>query len=266
MEDNIILPQPRRILSIQKHTKTEYTFRVACDTPPEYGQFFMLSIPKVGEAPISASGKGDGWVEFTIRNTGAVTRAIFDLIPGNTIFLRGPYGNHFPVEEEFEGKHLLVVCGGTAMAPVMIMLNHFYEHPELAKSVHLICGFKDHNAILFRDEIEKFRDRIDVIATLDNEEYENFEKGMVTAHIGKIPIAEWGDDYNIVIVGPPVMFKFASMECMKNGAKEERIWVSYERKMSCGVGKCGHCKINGTYVCLEGPVFNYAETKGDLLD
>ncbi len=266
MADNILIPEPHRIISIQKHTKTEYTFRVSSDATPSYGQFFMLSIPKVGEAPISCSGRGDGWVEFTIRNTGMVTNAIFDLTIGGTIFLRGPYGNHFPVEEEFEGKHLLVICGGTAMAPVLIMLNHFYENPQLAKSVHLICGFKDHNAILFKDEIEKFRDRINVIATLDTESIEGYEEGMVTAHISKIPISTWQDDYNIVIVGPPIMFKFASAECIKNGAQEDKIWVSYERKMSCGCGKCGHCKIGDTYVCIDGPVFNYAQVKDKLID
>ena len=87
---------------------------------------------------------------------------------------------------------------------------------------------------------------------------------MVTAHIGKVPFADF-EDYNVVIVGPPVMMHFAALECLKSGAQEEKIWVSFERKMSCAVGKCGHCKINETYVCLEGPVFNYTTAK-DLFD
>ncbi|MBR1659127.1 MAG: anaerobic sulfite reductase subunit AsrB, partial [Oscillospiraceae bacterium] len=147
----------------------------------------------------------------------------------------------------------------------LTLANHFYEHPEIRKSVHLIAGFKDHNAVLFRDEIEKFKNSFHMVPTLDTEEWPGFEKGMVTVHIPKIPIRDF-DDYNIVIVGPPVMMHFAALECLKNGATEEKIWVSFERKMSCGVGKCGHCKIAGAYVCLDGPVFNYRDAKGRLID
>lgn len=264
MENNVLVPKPHRILSMLKHTATECTFRVACDNEPDFGQFFMLSLPKVGEAPISASGKGPGYVEFTIRNVGLLTQAIFDLVPGNTIFLRGPYGNSFPVKR-FENKDLLIIAGGTGMAPVMTMINHFYDHPEVCKSVNLISGFKNEDAVLFRDEIEKFRERFNVITTLDNEVVEGFETGMVTAHINKIPFADF-DDYNVVIVGPPVMMHFAAKECVACGADESKIWVSFERKMCCGVGKCGHCKINDTYVCLEGPVFNYSDAKDKLMD
>ena len=263
MENNVLVPKPHRILSMLKHTTTECTFRVACDTEPGFGQFFMLSLPKVGEAPISASGRGPGYVEFTIRNVGLLTQAIFDLVPGNSIFLRGPYGNQFPVKQ-FENKDLLIITGGTGMAPVMTMINHFYDHPEVCKSLHLISGFKSHDAVLFRDEAKKFGQRFHVITTLDSEEHEGFETGMVTAHIGKVPIADF-EDYNIVIVGPPIMMHFAALECLKNGATEDKIWVSFERKMCCGVGKCGHCRINDTYVCLEGPVFNYAQAK-DMFD
>ena len=264
MTENILQPRPFRILSIHKHTALEWTFRLQSDTTPDFGQFYMLSLPKVGEAPISASGRGPGWVEFTIRNTGVVTRAFFELVPGNLIFLRGPYGNSFP-GRDFEGKDLLIVCGGTGMSPILTLANHFYDHPEKCKSVYLIAGFKDHNAVLFRDEIEKFKTRFHMIPTLDTEDWPGFEKGMVTAHIPKVPIRDW-EDYNIVIVGPPIMMRFAALECLKNGADEKKIWVSFERKMSCGVGKCGHCKVGGTYICLDGPVFNYADSKDRLID
>lgn len=264
MTQNILQPTPQRIISVKKHTAMEYTFRLETDTQPRYGQFYMLSLPKIGEVPISVSGQGDGWVEFTIRNAGVVTNAIFNLIPGNFIFLRGPYGNSFPVED-FEGKDLLVICGGTGMSPVLTLLNRCCDHPEKFKSVHLITGFKDHNAVLFRDELERYRQCLRVIATLDNEERPGFEKGFVTAHISKIPIRAF-EDYNIVIVGAPGMMRFAALECLKNGAAAEKMWVSFARKMSCGMGKCSHCKICGAYVCLEGPVFNYQNVQGKLID
>lgn len=260
---NIMLPQPHRIMKILKETKAEYTFRVECHKETKHGQFFQLSIPKVGEAPISVSGKGDGYVEFTIRRIGRLTDEIFGLAEGDMLFMRGPYGNSFPVEQ-FENKDLLVICGGTGMAPVKTTLNHFYDHPEICKSVNLIAGFKDIDSVLFTDELEKFRQRFRTIYTLDNSEAPGFRKGFVTAYVKEMPIREW-KDYNIVIVGPPAMMAFTAKECLANGAEEENIWVSYERKMSCAVGKCGHCKINETYVCLEGPVFNYTKAK-ELFD
>ena len=261
--ENIMLPSPHKIISIVKETQAEYTFRVEYGGETRHGQFFQLSIPKVGEAPISVSGKGDGFVEFTIRKIGRLTQGIFGLRPGDTLFMRGPYGNPFPIDR-FKGKDLLVICGGTGMAPVKTLLNHFYDHPDEAKSVHLIAGFKDINCVLFTDELEKFKGKFNVIPTLDNSSAPGFETGMVTAHIGKIPFDQF-KDYNVAIVGPPVMMRFAALECMKNGVPEDKIWVSFERRMSCAVGKCGHCKINETYVCLEGPVFNYSRAK-DLLD
>lgn len=261
--DNIMLPKPHKILSVVKQTQAEYTFRVACDAKIKHGQFFMLSIPKVGEAPISVSGKGDGFVEFTIRKVGKLTDGVFGLKPGDTLFMRGPYGNAFPVET-FENKDLLVISGGTGLAPVKTLINHFYDHPEVCKSVNIISGFKDINGVLFTEEIKKFKDKFNMICTLDNSEAPGYETGMVTAHINKIPCSTF-EDYNVVIVGPPVMMHFAAKECIANGVEESKIWVSFERKMSCAVGKCGHCKINETYVCLEGPVFNYSKAK-DMFD
>ena len=261
--ENIMLPSPHKILHIVKETQAEYTFRVEYNGETQHGQFFQLSIPKVGEAPISVSGKGDGFLEFTIRKVGKLTQGVFGLQPGDMLFMRGPYGNPFPIDQ-FKGKDLLVICGGTGMAPVKTLLNYFYDHPDEAKSVHLIAGFKDINCVLFTEELEKFKGKFHVIPTLDNSSAPGFETGMVTAHVDKIPFDQF-EDYNVVIVGPPVMMRFAALECMKHGVPEEKIWVSFERRMSCAVGKCGHCKINETYVCLEGPVFNYSRAK-DLWD
>ena len=157
-----------------------------------------------------------------------------------------------------------MICGGTGMAPVRTTLNHFYAHPEVCRSVHLITGFKDPDSVLFTEELEKFSACFHTIYCLDNTEAPGFHKGFVTNYIKEVPFGSF-EDYNVVIVGPPAMMRFSALECMKQGAAAEKIWVSFERKMSCAVGKCGHCKINETYVCLEGPVFNYTRAR-DLLD
>ena len=259
-----LLPEPHRILSILKHTDMEHTFRVSCAQEPMPGQFFMLSLPRVGEAPISASGKGPGYVEFTIRNVGYLTNVLFDLVPGNTIFLRGPYGNGFPVRQ-FENKDLVIICGGTGMAPVLTLMQHFYDHPEVCKTVHIIAGFHDEKVILFRRELERFKKRFHMIVTLYRDEKEGFETGKLSNHVDKIPW-ETFTDYNVVVVAGGFMMQSSVDACLAQGVPIDKIWVSYERKMSCGLGKCGHCRINETYVCLDGPVFNYAYAKDKLMD
>lgn len=261
--NNITLPTPHRILQVIHETQAEYTFRVVCQANIMHGQFFVLSIPKVGEAPISVSAFGDGWVEFTIRKVGKLTNGIFGLQAGDTLFMRGPYGNAFPVEE-FKDKNLVVATGGTGLAPVRSMLQYFAGHPDEVKSLTLIAGFKNRECVLFEEDLERFKTTFQTIYTLDDTPSEGFRTGFVTGFIKEIPFKTF-DDYNVVIVGPPAMINFTARECIRQGADESNLWVSFERKMSCSVGKCGHCKINETYVCLEGPVFNYVKAKA-LLD
>lgn len=256
---NHLSPSPHKILEIIKETKSEHTFRVQCDADIQHGQYFMISVPKVGEAPISVSARGKGWVEFTIRKVGRLTNGLFGLSCGDTLFMRGPYGNAFPVDD-FKDKHLVVITGGTGIASVRSMLQHFHLCREEIKTVWMIAGFKDLDSVLFADDLAQFRTEFNTIYTLDNTEASGFEKGFVTSHIKRIPFAEFGE-YNVVIVGPPNMIRFSALECIAEGADEARIWVSLERKMSCAIGKCGHCKINENYVCLEGPVFNYSKAK-----
>ena len=256
---NPLMPSPHKILEIIKETKSEHTFRVQCDADIQHGQYFMLSVPKVGEAPISVSAIGKGSVEFTIRKVGRLTNGLFGLSAGDTLFMRGPYGNAFPIGD-FKDKNLIVITGGTGIASVRSMLQHFHHHREDVKTVWLIAGFKDLDSVLFAEDLARFEALFNTTYTLDNTDAPGYKKGFVTAHINKIPFGEM-DDYNVAIVGPPDMIRFTALECIAEGADEARIWVSLERKMSCALGKCGHCKINEHYVCLEGPVFNYAKAK-----
>ena len=263
--NNIMEPSPHRILKITHETQAEFTFRVDFHYPSRHGQFCMLSIPKVGEAPISISGRGEDWAEFTIRKVGRLTDGVFELREGNNIYMRGPFGHPWPVEEEFEGpeQNLLIISGGTGIAPVRTTIIYFYEHPEKIRKLYLIAGFKDVSGALFNEEREKWAaaEHFHTIYTLDNSTAPGFETGMVTAHINKIPFEEFGGNYHVAIVGPPPMMHFSALECMKQGVPAEKIWVPYERKMQCAVGKCGHCKVNETYVCLEGPVFRYTTAR-----
>ena len=257
---NELMPKPYEIISITRETNTEYTFKMKTDIQVEHGQFLQLSIPKIGEAPISVSDFGQGWMDFTIRSVGKVTNEIFELEAGDQLFLRGAYGKGWPLDQ-YKGKHIVVIAGGTGVAPVKSMLNKFVNEPDFAKSVHLIAGFKDENGVLFKNTLKVWEEKFNTIYTLDKAEKEGFRTGLVTEFIKEIPFKDFDDNYEVVIVGPPVMMHFAGLECVKQGIPEEKIWVSFERKMSCAIGKCGHCRVDETYVCLEGPVFNYTKAK-----
>lgn len=262
MIDNPVRPQAAKILDIFKQTATEWTFRVACDVPVRHGQFMQLSIPKVGEAPISVSGFGNGYVEFTIRSVGKVTDELFRMQKGDTMFLRGCYGNGWPVEE-LKGKNLVIIAGGTGVSPVKSLINQMCDEPGFAKEVYLILGFKNSNSILFKEDLARWKaaEHFHPLYTLDNEDYPGWHKGLVTTLVDEVPLKSFGDNYACIVVGPPVMMKFAGAELRMHGVPEEKIWMSFERKMSCAIGKCGHCRIDETYVCLDGPVFNYTVGK-----
>jgi len=264
MINNPVKPKPCKILDIVRESDLECTFRVETDIVPEHGQFIQLSIPKVGEAPISASGFGKGYLDFTVRSVGKVTNEMFALKPGDTLFLRGAYGHGWPLDE-IRGKHLVAITGGTGCAPVRSLLGKCQEEPDFVKSVFLISGFKCESGILYKKDFENYKKNFNTICTLDKEKIDGWEVGLVSEHVQKIPLKNYNDNYIILIVGPPVMMKFTALECVKNGAKEENIWVSFERKMSCAIGKCGHCRIDEVYVCADGPVFNYKRAK-ELID
>lgn len=256
---NNIIPEPHSIISIIRETQAEYTFRVAYQGDISHGQFFQLSIPKIGEAPISVSGLGDGFIDFTIRKIGRLTNGIFGLESGDELFMRGPYGNGFPMES-YKDKNLVVITGGTGLAPVKTLLQYVIHNKNEFKEIYLLSGFKDEQSVLFREELKLFDRCFHTTYALDETIASGFETGYITSFISRVPFEQFGD-YSVIIVGPPAMMNSAGKECERLGVPDEKIWMSFERKMSCAVGKCGHCKINETYVCLDGPVFPYTKAK-----
>lgn len=257
---NNYMPFDSEILKITKHTEKEYTFRLSFKGDVKPGQFFEVSIPKYGEAPISVSGIGEGYVELTIRKVGKVTNEMFNYKKGQKLFLRGPYGNGFDLNN-YKDKEVIIVAGGTGLAAVKGVVDYFSENPESAKKCTLITGFKTPEDILFKQEMKVWQENLELILTVDKqlEGYQG-KVGLVTEYVKNLKINDF-DNVEVIVVGPPIMMKFTLKELLKLGIKEENLWISFERKMCCGLGKCGHCKIDSTYVCLDGPVFNYTEGK-----
>lgn len=264
MENNVYLPFKSKILKIVHHTDIDYTFRMEFKGDVKPGQFFEVSIPKYGEAPISVSEIGENYVDLTIRKVGKVTDVAHTFFPRQHLFMRGPYGNGFDVNM-FKGKELIVAAGGTGLAPVKGVVDYFADHKNEIKDITLVCGFKSPDDILFKNDFKLWKDKINTILTVDNgNENYNGNVGLITEYIKNIEI-ENIEEANVIVVGPPMMLKFSLQEFLRKGIKEENIWVSYERKMCCGIGKCGHCKIDDTYICLDGPVFNYIKAM-ELVD
>lgn len=261
---NEYIPFPSQVKEIIRHTDIEYTFRMEFTGEVKPGQFFEVSIPKYGEAPISVSGIGKDTIDLTIRKVGKVTGRIFENYEGNYLSIRGPYGNGFDIEQ-YKGKEVFVIAGGTGLSPVKGIVDYFSDHPGETDGMTLIAGFKSPEDILFRQDFEKWEKTMKVIKTVDAapEGYHGLT-GMVTEYIPNLPVKA-PDNAVFIIVGPPAMMKFTLIEVLKRNVPEQNIWISYERKMCCGLGKCGHCKMDSTYICLDGPVFNYTQGK-NLID
>lgn len=258
--ENVYIPFRSKILSITPHTDIDYTFRMEYKGDVKPGQFFEVSIPKYGEAPISVCEIGEDYVDLTIRRVGKVTDVIHTFFPGQYLFMRGPYGNGFDINI-YKGKEVIVAAGGTGLAPVKGIVDYFAANPKDCTRFNVLMGFKSPEDILFKKNIEEWSKTIGVTLTVDKaEEGYTGKTGLITGFIKDIQVDNI-EEAQVVIVGPPIMMKFTVQEFINRGVKEENIWVSYERKMCCGVGKCGHCKMDDTYICLDGPVFNFVEAK-----
>lgn len=258
--DNIYMPEGCEIVKINNESDIEWLYEVKFDKHCLPGQFVEVSLPKIGEAPISITRIGEGTIELLIRKVGKVTDEIFNLRVGNQMFLRGPYGNSFDFDL-LDSKDLIVISGGSGLAPVRPIIERF----RTKKNFSLLAGFKNEEGILFKDEINQWKnenENINITLDCDNDVC---LIGFVTDHIDLVINKVDKGSCNVVVVGPPMMMKYTTQGLIERGIKPENIIVSFERNMSCAVGKCGHCKIDETYVCLEGPVFSYIKAV-QLLD
>lgn len=254
MLQNEYVPFLSEIQEVIRHTDIEYTFRMSYGGAVRQGQFFEVSLPKYGEAPISVSGIGEGTVDLTIRRVGRVTDEVFERYLGDRLFLRGPYGNGFDVDD-YKGRELVVIAGGTGLSPVKGIVDYFAVHPNEVRGMTLIAGFKSPKDMLFREDFARWEKAMQVIRTVDSAEQSgDYRVGLVTAFIPELRVADKANAA-AVVVGPPIMMKFSVKGLLDFGFAEQNIWVSQKRKMCCGIGKCGRCKIGDAYVCVDGLFF-----------
>jgi sulfhydrogenase subunit gamma (sulfur reductase) len=262
--DNVYIPLNGKIEDIMRLTGDVSLFKVKTESPIDYvpGQFFMVSFWGVGEVPISAASlpEKNGTIELCIRKTGVVTSAIHSLQTGQTIGLRGPYGNGFPIDIS-KGKDVVMVAGGIGIAPLRPLIQQFIKKPNETGKVTLLYGSRTPDEIIFRDEVEEWEKAgITVVLTVDKgSDKWNRSVGLVT---GLWPEVRTSFKKAVAyICGPEVMIKAAMRDLFFLGMPDEKIITTLESHMKCGIGKCGHCYAGPKYICADGPVFSYREIK-----
>jgi len=264
-QDNLYLPRAAEITRVRPLTATEKLFELRLldgkDLGHRPGQFIELSILGIGEAPISvtSSPTRKGSFELAVRATGNVTNALHRAEPGTFVGIRGPFGNGFPMDK-IVGRDLLFVAGGIGLFPLRSAINYVLDNRNSYGRVIILFGSRRPSEQLFLEEIAAWRqsNAVEYHETVDREEPGwKGNVGVITTLFPKIQIDPART--TAIIVGPPVMYRFVVAECLKKGLKETDVIVSLERRMKCGVGKCGHCQIDNVLVCQDGPVFTIGQ-------
>jgi NAD(P)H-flavin reductase len=262
---DIYLPQLATVADISQMNVTEKYLRLAMedgqfDFIP--GQFVEVSLAGIGEAPITISSSptlGDSF-ELVVRKVGRVSGAIHNLKRGDKVGIRGPLGRGVYPVEECKGKNVVFVCGGIGMVPQRSFINYVLDNRGAYGEVAILQGTKSYDLRLFTSEVEAWSKRGDVqmLETLDEGDPRwKGNVGVVTKLVAKVQTDL--KSAMILVCGPPIMYKFVLMALAEHDVPHANIFLNLERKMKCGVGKCGHCQINNSYVCMSGPVFRYSD-------
>jgi sulfhydrogenase subunit gamma (sulfur reductase) len=265
---SIYLPTVARIAAVRDLTEMEKLYTV--ELPDGYsldnrpGQFVEVSVFGVGEAPISISSspsRSNGSFEMCVRRAGDLTGVLHQKNVGDLIGVRGPFGRGFPVER-FRGKDLLFAPGGLGLAPLRSLINQVLDNRGRYGRITILYGARTPGDLLFKDELAEWdaREDVDLRLTVDrgDETWEG-NVGVITTLFPALQV--YSRNTIAVVVGPPVMYRYVLMELLGKGIPEGNIWFSLERRMKCGVGKCGHCQMEDLYTCQSGPAFSYAEIK-----
>jgi NAD(P)H-flavin reductase len=263
------MPEPATLKSVNSMTEMEKRFEIQLDSGKPLGhmpgQFVEVSIPGIGEAPISISSAPgrNGTFDLVVRKVGNVTRALHSLQAGARVGIRGPFGTHFPVEDVMRGKDVLFLCGGIGLVPVRSAIQYVLGHRADYGQVTILLGTRTPAERLFPEETALWRKAPDTVYLETVDRGDADWKGHVGVVTTLMPGLKVDPPRTIAVVcGPPIMYKFVLIELRNLKVPQEQTYVSLERHMKCGVGKCGHCQINGLYVCQDGPVFRYADVSG----
>lgn len=273
----ILIPDLAQIKDIKGETADVITLKLVFkdknkrDTFSFYaGQFVELSVPKEGESTfcIASAPSDKGYMECSIKKVGRVTEAVHMLEPGDTVGIRGPYGNSFPIEQ-MKGKNILFIGGGIGLVPLRSLIREVLSIRNDFKDLRIIYGARSFGDLVYKDELDEWGKRGDIKVTLtldpggETEEWKG-EVGYVPEVLKKQTLVK--QNSIALTCGPPVMIKLALNALDEMGFTPKQIFTTLEMKMKCGIGTCGRCNVGPLYVCKDGPVFTYEQIKGFIED
>ncbi len=259
-----------QIANIVEETSDVMTFRLKFKNQEEAdqfsfkaGQFAEYSVMGEGESTfcIASSPTRKDYIECTFRKAGRVTTALSKLEVGDTIGVRGPYGNTFPIEQ-WEGKNILYIAGGIALPPMRCVIWNTIDLREKFKDITILYGARTVHDLVYKDELKEWDDRPDInlVTTVDP----GGQTPEWTGEVGFVPtilekMAPKSENTIAVLCGPPIMIKYTMPILKKYGFKDDDIFTTLENRMKCGFGKCGRCNVGPVFVCKDGPVFTYEQ-------
>ncbi|MFH1269943.1 MAG: FAD/NAD(P)-binding protein [Candidatus Omnitrophota bacterium] len=262
---NIYKPQEAILEDIITESPTIKTFVLRPKESLEFrtGQFIELTLPGIGEAPFTPSSDPNikDKIDVTIMKAGKVTSVLHSSSKNISLGMRGPYGKGYPMDK-FEGKDILIVGGGVGLAPLRSLLFTLFAEIDKYNKVVLRYGARTADDIIYKEAIPKWakKKKVDLVTTVDvGSPNWKGNVGLVTTILKDLPV-DMKKTVSIVC-GPPIMMKFVTLKLLDLGFKPKDIYLSMEKNMSCGLGKCGHCRIGSYYVCKDGPVFTYEQLK-----
>lgn len=268
MSDNIYLPELARITHIKEEIGGERAIKTYRIEPVEgttfehtCGQCAMLSLFGRGEMMISIASSPliKEYKQFSIMRVGRVSAAFHELVVGDIVGIRGPYGNSFPVDD-WKGKNLVFIGGGVGLAPIWPVIQTALAQRDDFKDITVFYGARSPTDLMYKAELEHMRSQADIKLSVDKADdgWKEF-RGFVPANVlDKKPSP---NNTIAITCGPPIMIKFVIQNLQQLGFKDEQIYTTIENKMKCGLGKCGRCNVGKDYVCTKGPVYSWAELK-----
>lgn len=262
---NEYLPKKYKIIERWDETPDSFTIRVNAMFRHDPGQFVQVSALGTGESPISISSYSQEYVDLNIHVVGNVTNALHRLKKGDDIFIRGPYGKGYPMQY-FKGNSLVIVGGGCGVAPLRGILDYVDKNRADFKEVILFIGYRSPDDILFKRSLEEWSRKYTVVTSVDRLP-DSKAKSCYSGAVGFITDAlqKYQVDNTMklaFICGPPIMMKKSIELLLAKGFHHDQIFISAERLMYCGIGKCCHCMIRDKFTCKDGPVFRYDEIAG----
>jgi len=250
-----VITESANIKTFVIRPKEEFSFRT--------GQFVELTLPGIGEAPFTPSSDPNikEKIDITIMKAGKVTSLLHNAPKNTQVGIRGPYGKGYPLEK-FTGKDILIVGGGVGLAPLRSLLFSLFAEIDKYNKVVLCYGARTSKDIIYKDALPQWAGikKVQTRITVDvGDPAWSGKVGIVTTILDDLPV---GINQAVAIVcGPPIMMKFVTLKLLDSGFRPQDIYLSMEKNMSCGLGKCGHCRLGSRYVCKDGPVFTYEELK-----